>query len=203
MSENKSSFPKFFIYMFLALIIVIIICAFFSVTAVGNTYFVMLLVGVVFMLLDRHYGFFITNYKPIFFMFDLAGLVAVLSIICYEYSRHSVTLTVFLFLILALRVALLIVDIFLVKDKFITKRECLAIDFIQICSMICTLTYFYKVSSFWYSVISFIFAIINISIKIYVAVKLKHRVTPEPVNNKVDETLNKISIGESEIQGDE
>ena len=175
MTESGSKFPKFFIYMFSALIVVMIILSFFSALAVGNTYFVMLLVVIVFMLLDRHYGFFITNYKPIFIMFDTAGLVAVLTILLYEISKHSVTLIVFLSILIALSVALIITDALLVQKKYISKRECLGIDFIQLCSMICILTYFYKVSSFWYAVVASVFSLINLAMKIYVAIKLKNR----------------------------
>ena len=201
MAESGSMFPKFFIYMFLALIAVMIICSFFSALAVGNTYFVMLLVVIVFMILDRHYGFFITNYKPIFIMFDLAGLVAVLTILLYEISNHSTTLIVFLSILIALNAALVLTDALLVQKKYISKKECLGIDFIQLCSMICVLTYFYKVSSFWYAVVACAFAVINLAMKIYVAIKLKHRKVEEPVpeqSSAASEMIKKLESGADE-----
>lgn len=202
MSENSSKFPKFFIYMFSALILVMIVCAFFSLTAVGAVYFVMLLVVVVFTILDKRYNFFITNYKPIFIMFDLAGLVSVLTIICYEYSRHSLTLNIFLWMILAIRLSLVLVDTFFIKNKLITKFECLAIDFIQIGSMICVLTYFYHVSTFWYSVVAFALAVVNMALKIYVAIVLRKRCAKQQGVQiaETDEMVN--SLEKSDDEGD-
>ncbi len=201
MAENSSKFPKFFIYMFSALICVMIICAFFSLTAVGSVYFVMMLLVVVFIILDKHYGFFITNYKPIFIMFDLGSFVSLVTVMCYEYKLHSLTLNIFLWMILAVRLSLIVVDCVFIKNKFITKKECLLIDFIQICSMICVLTYFYQVSTFWYSVVAFALALLNIVVKIYVAIKIKNRtLVPPPAEEIIEknETIDKLNMNKEE-----
>lgn len=202
MSENNSKFPKFFIYMFSALILAMIVCALFSLTAVGAVYFVMLLVVVVFTILDKRYNFFITNYKSIFVMFDLAGLVSVLTIICYEYSKHSLTLNIFLWLILGIRLCHILVDLLFIKNNFISKAECLMIDFIQIGSMICVLTYFYQVSTFWYSIVAFALAVGNMALKVYVAVVLKKRIAKQAVVSvqEKDETIS--GLGRNDDEGD-
>ncbi len=195
MVENNSKFPKFFIYMFTALLLIMIVCAFLSVSAVGIIYFAMLLVVVVFILFDFKYNFFITNYKPIFFMFDLSMFLASLTVLCYEYSNHSLTLLVFLFMNVGISVIMLTLDALVLenKNKGLYKKECLAIDFLQICSMICLLTYFYKVSTFWYSIVAFVSGIVNVSLKIYFSVILKKRGNTErEIEKDYDETIDKL-----------
>lgn len=197
MSENNSKFPKFFIYMFSALLIVMLICTMFSASAVGTVYFVMLLLVIVFILLDKKYGFFITNYRPIFIMFDLSTFIGSLAVVCYEYVNHTLTLNILLIILISLSGLLVLYDALALKNKnkYLNKFECLAIDFLQICSMICMLTYFYRVSTFWYLVFALAAAVANMALKIYFTIKLK-RQKPEKVevkeNSISNETLNKL-----------
>lgn len=204
MSEKNSKFPKFFIYMFSALIIVMIICCFFSSTAVANVYFAMLLVVAVFILLDKKYGFFITNYKSIFIMFDISSLIASFVVIFYEHASNSLTVLVLLYVLMGLTLAIVLTDILLIKNKLLTKKECLMVEFMQLCLMICMLTYFYKVSSFWYLVVAVAFEAITETLKIYFAIKLKNRAveSSQDEESEVNDTVEKIERAENEDEGD-
>lgn len=168
MFESTSKFPKFYLYMLLAIAITIFIGMFFSLTFVSVIYFVALLLSVVVLILDKKYGTILTNYKLTFFLFDLINLIAVIAIIYYEYTTHTKELNIFLIALIAINLVLMIVDIFLIKNKNLTKTENLLIDVVKLCSMISVLTYFFKVSDLVYAIVALVFELINMVLKIYV-----------------------------------
>ncbi len=194
MNKYQSKFPRFFACMFAALMLAMFISCFFSLLSVANIYFCMLLVVIVFIVLDKKYGFFIANYKIIFTMFDLSNLMAVVAVLIYEYMSHSVTLNIFLFIMMGIMIVMLLIDILFLKNHLLAKKECLLIDFIQICLMICMLTYFYGVSSYWYSVVAVIFEIIAAMLKCYYVGKFKNLEPKEenPPEKDIEKTIRKL-----------
>jgi len=70
MGFNKSKFSNFFVSMLIPMALIMFIGMFFSVKIVGNTYFVALILAIVFFVLNRKYGKFITNHKLAFILFE-------------------------------------------------------------------------------------------------------------------------------------
>lgn len=169
MFESTSKFPKFYLYMQLFIAITIFIGMFFSLTLVGIVYFVALLLSAVVLMLDKKYGTILTNYKLTYFLFDLINLIAVIAIVYYENKTNTKELNIFLVALIVSNVVLMVADIFLVKNKNLTKNENLLIDVVKLCSMICLLTYFFKVSELVYAIVAFGFELINLVLKIYVS----------------------------------
>ena len=56
---------------------------------------VKLVCGVIF-ILDRKYGSILTNYKVTYLLFEVVNLVAVITVIVYEYTKHTEILNLFL-----------------------------------------------------------------------------------------------------------
>lgn len=168
MFESTSKFPKFYLYMLLCIAITIFISMFFSLTLVCVIYFVALLLSAVVLMLDKKYGTILTNYKLTFFLFDLINLIAAIAIIYYENKTHTRELNNFLIGLIAANVVLMVVDIFLIKNKNLTKTENLWIDVVKLCSMICMLTYFFGVSELVYAIVALGFEIVNLILKIVV-----------------------------------
>lgn len=167
MFENKSKFPRFFVYMLLILAVIMFVGMFFNANIVGVTYFVALLVCIVLLLLDKHYGTILTNYKLTFFLFDLINLIAVIAVMYYEFSKHTFILNVFLVVLILAEIFLIFVDIFVVQNKNISKEGCFFVNVVKLGSIICILTYFYRVSELWFAIDALIFEIVSIVLKIY------------------------------------
>ena len=168
MFEFNSKIPKFFIYMQLALSLIILISMFFSVTIVSCVYFVALIISAVFVILNKKYGSHLTNYKLTFFLFELINLIAIIAIMYYEYTKHSMVLNVFLILLIVVQVLMMIIYIFLIKNKNLSTNENFLFDVIILCSMICILTYFFNVSNLFFAIDAFIFEVVALAIKIYI-----------------------------------
>ena len=100
-------------------------------------------------------------------MFELVNLIAVVSVVYYEFANHSEILNLFLFLLIVIEVLMIVIDIFVIKNKNLTKRENLTIDFFKLCSMICILTYFFNVSELYFSIFAFVFESIVLVFKVY------------------------------------
>ena len=83
MFERNSKFPRFFILMLIPIAILMLVGMFISVKIVANAYFVALLIAFVFLMLDRHHGENLTNYKLAFFIFDIINLISSVAILYY------------------------------------------------------------------------------------------------------------------------
>ena len=201
MFESTSKFPKFYLYMLLCIAITIFIGMFFSLTLVCVVYFVALLLSAVVLMLDKKYGTILTNYKLTFFLFDLINLIAAIAIIYYENKTHTRELNNFLIGLIVANVVLMVVDIFLIKNKNMTKTENLWIDVVKLCSMICMLTYFFKVSELVYAIVALGFEVINLVLKIVVnrTRKLPETETKEEKNKNVIVSLIRSTGDEEEI----
>lgn len=160
MFESNSKFPKFFICMQLAVSLIILIGMFFSVKIVGGVYFVALIISAVFVVLDKKYGSLLTNYRLTFFLFDLVNLIAVIAIIYYEYTKHTFVLNMFLILLIVIEVLMMVIDMFLIKNKNISSNQNFVVDVLKLCSMICILTYLFNVSDLYFAIVAFVFELI-------------------------------------------
>lgn len=166
MFDNNSKFPKFLIYVFFAISVIMVVAMFFDVDIVAAAYFVALIMVVVFLILDKKYGPLLTNYKLAFFHFDLINLIAIVSIIYYEFYKHTLVLNIFLIALIIMQIAMMVIDVAVIKNKKITAPEHLIVDAMTIGTMICILTYFFKVSILFYAIDALIFEIAVIVIKV-------------------------------------
>lgn len=206
MFENNSKVPRFFVYMLLILALIMFVCMFFSVAAVSNIYFVSLIICVVLLIMDKHYGTLLTNYKLTFFLFDIINMVAVIAIIYYEFTKHSMILNIFLVTLVIIELFLLVLDVVFVKNKNITKNECSLVGAVKIGSMICILTYFFNVSELWYAIDAMLFEIANIVLKIYFNSNKFEKLSEKKMSadeKQVESVENRIrSAGENEGEVD-
>lgn len=202
MFEKNSKIPRYFVYMLLILASIMFACMFFSVDAVADVYFVSLILCVVLLIMDKHYGSLLTNYKLTFFLFDIINVVAVVAIIYYEFTKHSLILNIFLITLVVVECFLIVLDVVFVKNKNITKNECSLVGVVKIGSMICILTYFFNVSVLWYAIDAMFFEIANIVLKIYFNSRKFEKLSekkPSPEQSRVENIENRIhSAGENE-----
>jgi len=152
--NTKTQFPKFFFYLLIAMALAIFVGIFFSVKFVGATYFVVIIICFVYYLLDKKYGKKLSNYKQTFFMFDLINLVAMVGVLYYEFTYHTTLINALLIALITIEFVQTILDLTFIKNTNFTTKETVFIDGIKLGAMICFLTYFYKVSTFWYAVIA-------------------------------------------------
>lgn len=205
MFKNTSIFPRIFIYILSALSILIFVGMFFSFRLVEIFYFVTILVAAVFLILDKKYGKSLTNHKAVFFLFDFINLIAIITVLYYEYSKHNSVLNAFLIALICVVSILLIIDFVFISDKFSFKKEFIFIDVLELCSMICIYTYFNKVSEFWFAVTAFVFFIFNLAVKIAFTIKLKYynqnikkRIETDNVEVLQDESIESLIQSEDE-----
>ena len=199
MFETNSKFPKIFVYMMSVLAAIMFVGIFFSAKIVGGAYFIaMLICGIIF-ILDRKYGSILTNYKLTYLLYELVNLIAVLSVIVYEYSKHTETLNVFLILLLAVEIVMGIVDIFLLKNKQLTKTKNLIIDFIKLCSMVCIITYFFNVSKLFFAIFAFVFESMNIAVKVVTYIENKnHAIEQSKPQENLEDIIHSDDGGDGE-----
>ena len=165
MFESNSKFPKIFVYMMSILALMMFIGMFFGVVFVGSPYFIALLICAILLILDRKYGSILTNYKLVYLLFEIVNLIAVISVVYYEYSKHTEILNTFLILLIVIETLMALIDIFLLKNKKLTRTMNVVIDFIKLCSMICIITYFFGVSKLYFAIFAFVFEAINLTVK--------------------------------------
>lgn len=166
MFESTSKFPKFFVYMMTLLACFMFVGMFLGVIFVGSTYFIAILVCAIILLLDKKYGSVLTNYKLTYLLFEIINLIAVISVLYYEYSKHSENLNVFLILLTIIEVIMALIDLFLLKNRYLNKPQNLMIDFFKLCSMICITTYFFGVSKLYFAIFAFMFEAMNVAVKL-------------------------------------
>lgn len=205
MFESNSKFPKIFVYMMSLLAVIMFIGMFFGVVFVGSPYFIAMLICAVILILDRRYGSILTNYKLTYLLFEIVNLIAVISVVYYEYSKHTEMLNIFLILLIAIEVVMAIIDIFLLKNKNLTKIKNVIIDFIKLCSMICIMTYFFNVSKLYFAIFAFVFESMNLAVKIstyFENLGKKQKSEPETENQEKTEKIEDIIHSNSEGDGE-
>ena len=174
MFEKKSKFPKFFILMLVPIAMVMLFGMFLSLRFVENSYFIALLIAIVFTMIDRHYVENLTNYKLAFFVFDFINLVATITIICSKYTSQSLLLNILLILLVVVIVSLLIIDGVLIKNKNITKKYSSFINLFNIGAMICIFTYFFNVLELFLIICALVFEVLILIVKILIECR-KHK----------------------------
>lgn len=205
MFESNSKFPKIFVYMMSLLAVIMFIGMFFGVIFVGSPYFIAMLICAVILILDRRYGSILTNYKLTYLLFEIVNLIAVISVVYYEYSKHTEMLNIFLILLIAIEVVMAIIDIFLLKNKNLTKIKNVIIDFIKLCSMICIMTYFFNVSKLYFAIFAFVFESMNLAVKIstyFENLGKKQKTESETENQEKTEKIEDIIHSNSEGDGE-
>lgn len=187
MFESNSKFPKIFVYMMSVLALMMFIGMFFGVVFVGSPYFIALLICAILLILDRKYGSILTNYKLVYLLFEIVNLFAVISVVYYEYSKHTEILNTFLILLIIIETLMALIDIFLLKNKKLTRTMNVVIDFIKLCSMICIITYFFGVSKLYFAIFAFVFESINLTVKV-----ISFLDKPTNEDAKIDEKSEKL-----------
>ena len=135
-----------------------------------------------------------------FFLFDLINLISVIAILYYEYSRHEMILNVFLILLIVIEVLMMIIDFFLIKNKNLSKNESFIVNVVKIASMICILTYFYKVSILFFAIDALFFEVASLVLKIYVNKAEKNEEINEPVEPKVEDIIQSAGKDEGDVE---
>ena len=123
MFENNSKYPRFFVYILAVLSVIMFAGMFFSSKFVGSAYFITLLVCVVFAIIDKANKQNVSNYKLTFFLYELINLIAVIAIIYYEHAFYLSMLNVFLVMLMCIEVVHMVVDVFFIQNKNISKDE--------------------------------------------------------------------------------
>ncbi len=166
MAFNKSKLSNFFVCLLIPMALIMFVGMFFNIKIVGEAYFISLLLAVVFFVLNKKYGKFITNHKLAFILFEIINLIAVIAVIYYEFAKHTLILNIFLVLLITAELMLLVIDIFFVKNEKINSEENIFISVVKLGSFICILTYFFNVSQLFFAIDALIFEVANIVLKI-------------------------------------
>ena len=202
MFESNSKLPKIFVYMLSAIAIFMLIGIFFGGVYVGMSYFIAMIVCIIMLILDKKSDSNLTNYKLTYLIFGIINLLAVVSVIYYEYSKHTKVLNIFLILLIVIEILMGIVDVFILKNKNLTKKFNLTIDFLRLCSMICIMTYFFGVSDLYFAIFAFVFELSNMAVKVLTFFKAKNKKELNRQEEKQEETLEDI-IRSSDEEGEE
>lgn len=201
MFEKNSKFPKFFIYMQLALSLTVLVGMFFSVKLVGAAYFIAIILSAVFLMLDKKYGSALTSYKSTFFLFDLTNLIAIIAIVYYEYKNHSMVLNTFLVILMIIQIFSMLIDVYIVKNKDILDKETVIVDVLKLGSMICILTYFFNVSDLFFAIDAFVFEMVGFVYKIYLSRDKKEKIKENESKEKnIEERIHSAGKNEGEIE---
>lgn len=196
MIEKEPKFPMFFIFMLMALSILMMVGVFFNSAFVGVLFFIGLLLVIVFTILDKKYGMRLACHDDYYLFVDIVCAIAVASIIYYEEANQSNILKIFLGILFGSILLLIILDVFFCRDKYFVKKECLFIDIAQICSMICILAYFYGVSEFWFAVVALCICVTNFVVRVVITLKQKKNLEKIDEKNSSIENDGKTSIEE-------
>ena len=199
MFESNSKLPKIFVYMMTSLAVLMLIGLFFGVVYVSMPYFVALIICVILLVLDKKSNSNLTNYKLTYLLFEVVNLIAVISVIYYEYKKHTQILNLFLIMLVVELVLMCVIDVFVLKNKNLTKKTNLAIDFLKLCSMICIQTYFFGVSDVYFVIFAFAFELANVLTKSWTHFKNKQ---PLVVEEKTEPLEDIIHSGDGEGDGE-
>ena len=169
---------------------------FFGVGYVRVPYFIAAIICVIMLVLDKKADSNLTNYKLTYLLFGLVNLLAVISVIYYEFTKYSKVLNVFLVLLIVVEVLLAVVDLFVLKNKYLTKKFNLTIDFVRLGSMICIMTYFFGVSDLYFAIFAFAFELANMAVKVLTF--FKHKENKEVAEEKTEEIEDIIHSSDEE-----
>lgn len=203
MPINKSKFSNFFVCLLIPMALIMFVGMFFSVKIVGNTYFVALILAIVFLILNKKYGKFITNHKLAFILFETINLIAIIAVIYYEFTKFTIVLNIFLIILLVVELLLLILDIFYIKNDKINAQENLFISIVKVGSFICILTYFFKVSTLFFAIDALIFELANIVLKILFKkfdIPEFEKVVEEKEISNIEKIIDSAAENEGEIE---
>ena len=167
MLKTHSKYPKFIIYMLMALALMNFASIFINFYIASATFFISIIVVVVFLVLDKKYGSDLSNYKLTFFLLDLICIIALSTVLVYEYNTAPMILNGFVILLIGTLVLSLVIDWFLIKNQRFTNNENTLVNTVKLCSMICILTYFFNVSDLFFAIDSLIFEVASFVLKIY------------------------------------
>lgn len=201
MFESNSKLPKIFVYMMTSLAVLMLIGLFFGVVYVAMPYFVALIICVILFVLDKKSNSNLTNYKLTYLLFEVVNLIAVISVIYYEYKKHTQILNLFLIMLVVELVLMCAIDVFVLKNKNLTKKTNLIIDFLKLCSMVCIQTYFFGVSDVYFVIFAFAFELANVFTKIWTHFKNKNK-QPLVVEEKTESLEDIIHSGDGEGDGE-
>lgn len=200
MLKTNSKYPKFIIYMLLALALMNFASTFINFYIASATFFITIIVVVVFLVLDRKYGSDLSNYKMTFFLLDLICIIALATVLVYEYSTASMILNGFMFLLIGMLVLSLIIDWFLIKNQRFTNNENTLVNVVKLCSMICILTYFFNVSDLFFAIDSLIFEVAGFILKIYLNMDDSQKKTEEKVEEPtIEEMISSVGQNEGDM----
>ena len=201
MLKTNSKYPKFIIYMLLALALMNLASTFINFYIASATFFITIIVVVVFLVLDRKYGSDLSNYKMTFFLLDLICIIALATVLVYEYSTASMILNGFMFLLIGMLVLSLIIDWFLIKNQRFTNNENTLVNVVKLCSMICILTYFFNVSDLFFAIDSLIFEVAGFVLKIYLNMDDSQKKTEEKVEEEptIEEMISSVGQNEGDM----
>ena len=200
MLNTNSKYPKFIIYMLLALALMNFASTFINFYIASATFFITIIVVVVFLVLDRKYGSDLSNYKMTFFLLDLICIIALATVLVYEYSTASMILNGFMFLLIGMLVLSLIIDWFLIKNQRFTNNENTLVNVVKLCSMICILTYFFNVSDLFFAIDSLIFEVAGFILKIYLNMDDSQKKTEEKVEEPtIEEMISSVGQNEGDM----
>lgn len=200
MLKTNSKYPKFIIYMLLALALMNFASTFINFYIASATFFITIIVVVVFLVLDRKYGSDLSNYKMTFFLLDLICIIALVTVLVYEYSTASMILNGFMFLLIGMLVLSLIIDWFLIKNQRFTNNENTLVNVVKLCSMICILTYFFNVSDLFFAIDSLIFEVAGFILKIYLNMDDSQKKTEEKVEEPtIEEMISSVGQNEGDM----
>lgn len=201
MLKTNSKYPKFIIYMLFALALMNLASTFINFYIASATFFITIIVVVVFLMLDRKYGSDLSNYKMTFFLLDLICIIALATVLVYEYSTASMILNGFMFLLIGMLVLSLIIDWFLIKNQRFTNNENTLVNVVKLCSMICILTYFFNVSDLFFAIDSLIFEVAGFILKIYLNMDDSQKKTEEKVEEEptIEEMISSVGQNEGDM----
>lgn len=200
MFESTSKFPKIFVYMMALLACFMFVGMFFGVVFVGSSYLIAILICAIILVLDKKYGSILTNYKLTYFLFEIINLIAVISALYYEFSKHSETLNLFLVLLIIIEILMAFIDLLLLKNKFLNKSQNLMIDFFKLCSMICIITYFFGVSKLYFAIFAFVFEAMNVAVKLvnFFENRNKKVELKKDIENNLEDIIHSSDEGDGE-----
>lgn len=127
--------------------------------------------------------------------------MAVISVVYYEYENLDKNLELFLILLLVVEVLMAVIDIFLLKNKDLSRTKNLIIDFIKLCSMICILTYFFGVSKLYFAIFALIFEGMNVALKVstyFESLNKKDKIIEIKKEEKLEDIIHSNNEGDGE-----
>ena len=200
MFENNSKIPKFFVLMELVLALTILVGMFFSFVLAAGAYFVAVILFVVFLILDKKYGASLLNYKHSFFLFDAINLIGIVAVLYYEFANHAKILNLLLIVLMVIKVLVLLVDAFVIKTKNLSNNEYVLANTVQLCSMICILTYFVNVSNLFFAVDALLFEFAAFALKLYINRENKPKVVENKKDSSLEDRIHSAGNGEGDVE---